>query len=156
MLLHVLSGSAAMRDSIPRVACAPPAGSGAPGEPGSGSRVGQARGEAGRGTTARSAPARRGASRGHPGGSGRALRGGGDSAQPGTAAPRGTIRVTPGAPLLRGLAGEGSTAGHEWAPEEPRRWRSTHRPGRAGARLPKEFFASLTGDAPCYNVYLYS
>lgn len=112
MLVHVLGGSAAMRGSIPPVACAPPAESGAPGEPGSGS--------------SREPGLRRGRQQGHgplwPGPerniprvrwgleTGVARRRGQPGTHPGAAAPRGTNRVTRGAPLLRGLAG-GDTLG---------------------------------------------
>lgn len=101
MLLHVLRCSAAMRGSIPRAACAPRRGAGL--------RASRARGPGGAGPegsrqrgAARSAPDHpvRSIPR-LPGGAGRALHGGGDRAQPGTAAPRGTTRVSPGAPLLR-------------------------------------------------------
>lgn len=52
---------------------------------------------------------------------------------------------------VRPLPGGSSTAGPGWAPREPRRWRSAHRSGRAGTRLPNEFFAPLMDDPPCYN-----
>ncbi|XP_039568634.1 cuticle collagen 14-like [Passer montanus] len=144
MLLHVLSGSAAMRDSIPPVPCAAPAGSGAPGEPGSGSP-----GEPGlrRGRQRGHGPLRLRGGAEHPAGPA-ARRRGQRSAR--DCRPSGSKAATPGAPLLRGLAGESSTAGHGWAR------RSAHSPGRPGAPLPQEIFAPLTDDPPCYNAYLYS
>lgn len=182
MLVHVLGGSAAMRGSIPPVAWAPPAGSGAPGEPGSGSP-----GEPG---------LRRGRQRGHdplwpcPGrnsprvrwglGTGAARRRRQPGTHPGPAAPRGTNPVTCGArrwghpppgpsswvfnitcvrascPRLSGFsrvkAAPRDTSGHR----RSRGAGGAHTaPAVRALGFPKEFFAPLTDDPLCYNAYLY-